>query len=103
MGNLDDPTDPTMDPTIEDPTDPTGVPDALGSGFRDEPTARAGTRTLKLPAPWLSTPDPAPRERPADPLFWPVVVFVAVLLAGIGIMLLRPSHHAPSTSSFESR
>ena len=100
MGHLDDMTDPSIDVPNEDPTDPSvreeGTPP---TGFREEPTVAAGTRTieLKTKAPWLTAPDPSPRERPRDPLFWPVVVFVMVLVACIGITLLRPSHRASAS------
>jgi hypothetical protein len=93
---VEDPTDPSFLPPVEDPTEPIG--------FRDEPTAPAEPRTAKYQQPvppWLATPEPPPRPvRQADPMFWPVVVFVTILLAGIGVMLLsQPSGRAHSTLS----
>jgi hypothetical protein len=97
---VEEPTDPSFIPSLEDPTEPIG--------FRDEPTAPAEPRTGKYQPPippWLAAvPDAPPRPaRPTDPMFWPVVVFVTILLAGIGIMLLsQPSgrgNAAPATLS----
>ena len=108
MGSPLAPPDPPIDRVTEDPTDPTtfGEEPTPQTGFRDEPTAAAGTRTVKWQAapPWLDAPDPLPREPRHDPYFWPVVVFVTVLIACVGITLVSPTarHRAPTQgSSFE--
>lgn len=109
----DDATDPSISSVpeltqeaVDDPTSPTGFGDLPTSptGFRDEPTAPAGTRTVKWQAPWLATPDPPAREiRPRDPLFWPVVAFVTVLIVSIGFMLVsEPRHHAAPAPEFST-
>jgi hypothetical protein len=81
-----DPSEPSV--VVEEPTDI----DPRGAGsFRDEKTAAAETRTVKLgvTAPWLATADPEPRPtRPRDPLFWPAVVFITILTVAIAAMLL---------------
>jgi hypothetical protein len=109
----EDPTDPSISSVpegaqgaVDDPTSPTGFGDLPTSptGFREEPTAPAGTRTVKWQAPWLATPDPPAREtRPRDPLFWPVVVFVTVLVVSIGVMLLsEPRHRVQPAAEFST-
>jgi len=129
MGSQLDPPDvvreDTTDPSItgrDEPTSPTGFrdeptsPSAFGDdptapdvlredstapvGVREQPTAPAGTHTVKLVPPWLATPDPPAREQPRDALFWPVVVFVAILVASIGIMLVRDSSRHTGSSPF---
>ena len=83
---------PGEDPTDVDPRPPPDV----RTGFRDEPTAAAQTRTVKWghAKPWLAVPDPEPRPAPRDPLFWPALVFVGVLAASIAFMLLsQPNGH----------
>ena len=85
----------------EDPTDP-GAPkfDTLPpprNGFRDENTAASESRTIKLEGPpsWQGLPQiELERPAPRDPMFWPVVVVVAVLVSAIGVMLLSsPKPH----------
>jgi hypothetical protein len=93
----EDPTDPTnnrprTDPSIgrEDPTDPTNNHEDPTEQMtpREEPTAPAEPRTMQLQPPWLAGADPLVEDRrPRDPMFWPVVVFVAVLVGSIGIFL----------------
>ena len=77
----------------EDPTERMGA--------REEPTSPAEPRTGKLPtAPWLSGPDPIIVDRrPPDPFFWPAVIFVAVLLASIGVFLYTQSRPHQAGSS----
>jgi hypothetical protein len=62
------------------------------NGFRDELTVASETRTIRLEGPpaWhaIAEPDPPPRGIARDPLFWPVVVFVTILVAAIGIKLI---------------
>jgi len=81
----------------EEPTSPIGI--------REEPTAPAGTRTNRIVPPWLSAPDPPPREvRPPDPLFLPVAVFVVVLVISIGFVLFssQPRRQAAPAAVFST-
>ena len=66
---------------------PTGP--ALGS--RDVPTGPAANR-----APWMrGIPDAPIDGGKRDPWFLPVLVFVVVLLACIGVFLYRETHKVP--------
>jgi hypothetical protein len=114
MGSPNEPTRPSLDEATEPSISLADLPadDATSPGFRDEstspmgireePTAPAATRTNRVLAPWLSAPDPAPREmRPRDPLFFPVLVFVAVLVVSIGFVLFaQPRRHAVPPADF---
>ncbi len=80
-------------------TDPSALPEPPRTGFRDEKTVAAEERTTKWEGPpgFRLSPDvPPPESRgQADPLFWPVVVFVAVFVACIGVFLVsQPSRPA---------
>jgi hypothetical protein len=88
----------------EDPTDPTNHAEEHTErmGVREEPTGPAEPHTAKHLPPWLAIADTSvPDRRRSDPMFWPVAVFVAVLLAGIGIFLYIQSraHVGHSLSS----
>lgn len=63
-------------------------------GDRELPTGAAEHRT----APWMNAtpwvnPD-APVEAKSDPWFWPVFIFVVVLLGCIGIFMFQEMHKA---------
>jgi hypothetical protein len=89
------------------PVDPSDDVPGVKTGFRDEPTVPAETRTVKLggQAPWLAGPEPPPPEamRPRDPMLVPVVVFVGILVVMIGYVLLsQPSPGRAQHSSASS-
>jgi hypothetical protein len=88
-------TDP-IDPLREAPTDL--EPRELGThtdplGSRELPTGPAEQRTAPWmhAAPWAS-PEAPPPETKKDPFLLPVVVFVLVLLACIGLFLYQETH-----------
>jgi len=93
---LEDPTDPST-VAREDPTDPTHTEDPTDlMGEREQPTAPGEPHTgrLRPVAPWLAGADPVIADRrPADPMFWPVVVFVGVLVLLIGFFLFNETRH----------
>jgi hypothetical protein len=87
------PDDPT-DPSIERATSSRG-------GFREETTAAAETRTVKLgnAAPWFEGPDAPLREtQKRDPLLVPVVVFVTLLIVAIAYMFSSQPPRRPGSS-----
>ena len=87
---------PKFDTEPDDPTDPS-LQIQTGGGFRDEHTAPAQTRTVKLAelAPWLDDVPVPPREtHKRDPLLVPVLVFVGLLVIAIAYLLAsQPPHH----------
>jgi hypothetical protein len=92
--------EPTNTKPAAPPLDPSDDVPGVKTGFRDEPTVPAETRTVKLggQAPWLAGPPPPPPEamRPRDPMLVPVLVFVGILAVMAGYVLLsHPSGRAP--------
>jgi hypothetical protein len=97
-GDHEEPTE----PMAEEPTDPIrvgeeqktepGMPDLS----REEPTVPREAPTLRLErgAPW-SAGGPASSHRTHDPLFLPVVVFVAVMVTCIGVFVYTQTHKPP--------